>query len=84
MTDTPRMLDREFRSLVKACDIEDAPDNQLRECRRFFFAGARSYSHLVMTLADDRDEATDADMALMEALEAEMDAFLVDMQEGRA
>lgn len=84
MTDTPRMLDREFRSLVKACDIEDAPEEQLRECRRFFFAGARAYSSLIMTFADQGDEPTDADMALMDALEAEMETFFVDMQEGRA
>jgi hypothetical protein len=44
MTDTPRLLSREWDSFAAACELLDAPDNQKREMKRAFMAGARSYS----------------------------------------
>lgn len=84
MNDTPKFIEREWQSFVRAVQIENAPDLQKREMRRVFFAGARAYSSLLMRLTEAGDEPTDGDMALMEALEVEMAAFARDVAEGRA
>ncbi|UYW28334.1 hypothetical protein OKC48_07415 [Methylorubrum extorquens] len=84
MTDTPRLIEESWIRLAVAVEIGDAPAIQLREMRRAFFAGARSYSNLVMQHASQADEPTEGDMALMDALEAEMAAFVVDVENGRA
>ncbi|WP_375453491.1 hypothetical protein [uncultured Methylobacterium sp.] len=84
MTDSPRMLAREFDTFVEAVGIADAPASQKREMRRAFFAGARAYSGFIMRHASGGDEPTAEDLAMMEALEVEMAAFLDDMMKGRA
>lgn len=52
--------------------------------RRAYFADARGYSALVMQHASAGDEPTAADMTMMADLEAELDAFLADVESGRA
>ncbi|TXM72171.1 hypothetical protein FV226_13155 [Methylobacterium sp. WL12] len=78
------MLSREWDSFVEACDLQHAPEIQRREMKRAFMAGARSYSGLVMRHASGGDEVTETDLAMMEALEVEMAAFLKDVMAGRA
>lgn len=84
MSDTPRLLSREWDSFAAACELQDAPDIQRREMKRAFMAGARSYSGFIMRHASDGDDVTETDLAMMEALEIEMAAFLQDVLEGRA
>lgn len=84
MTDTPRLLAGEWETFVEAVGIADAPEIQKREMKRAFMAGARSYSGFIMRHASGGDEVTAEDLAMMEALEVEMAAFLKDMLEGRA
>lgn len=84
MSDSPRMLAKEFASFVEAVGISGAPAIQLVEMRRAFMAGARSYSSFIMRHASGGDEVTAEDLAMMEALEVEMAAFLDDVMEGRA
>lgn len=81
--DAPQLLEKEFRSFAKAVEIEDAGEVQLREMRRAFFAGARSYSALMMRALDPEEGVTDADLALMEAMEIEMSNFARDVVAGR-
>ncbi|MCJ2057312.1 hypothetical protein MKL09_12180 [Methylobacterium sp. J-048] len=78
------MLSREWDSFAAACELQDALEIQRREMKRAFMAGARSYSGLVMRHASDGDEVTEIDLAMMEALEVEMAAFLKNVMEGRA
>lgn len=84
MNDRPQLLEREWQDLVKKSGLSDASALQKREMRRAFFAGARAYSGLLLKHAEHIDEVTDGDMALMEALEAEMAGFLLDLEAGRA
>lgn len=84
MTDTPRLLAREWESFAEACELQDAPDIQKREMKRAFMAGARSYSGFLMRHASAGDEVTAEDLAMMMALEVEMAAFLKDVMAGRA
>jgi len=84
MTDTPRLLAREWETFVDAVGIAEAGEIQKREMKRAFIAGARSYSGFLMRHASARDEVTAEDLAMMEALEVEMAAFLEDVMEGRA
>ena len=84
MTDTPRLLAREWESFAEAIGISDAPAIQLVEMKRAFMAGARSYSGLIMRHASRDEDVTAEDVAMMEALEVEMAAFLDDVMAGRA
>lgn len=84
MTDRPRLLAREWESFAEAVGISDAPEIQKVEMKRAFMAGARSYSGLIMRRASGDEEVTAEDIAMMEALEVEMAAFLDDVMEGRA
>lgn len=84
MTDTPRLLSHEWDSFAEACELQDASDVQKREMKRAFMAGARSYSGLIMQHASAGEDVTDTDLAMMEALEVEMAAFLDDVMAGRA
>lgn len=88
MTDAPRLLDRELHSLLAKCftpqQLLTMDPVQRTEIRRFFFAGARAFSGLLMENASRGDEVSDGDMALMEALQAELDQFGADVAAGRA
>lgn len=83
MTDAPKMIEREFAAMMTASGLDGCPDLQRTQMRLAFFAGARAYSFIVMAHAEGGDDATDQDMALMEALEAELTAFADSLAEGR-
>jgi hypothetical protein len=57
---------------------------QRREMRRAFYAGARELLNTIMVGLDPGKEPTDADYARMDNLHAELEGFLVDLNEGRA
>jgi hypothetical protein len=80
----PRLLDREFAGMMTAAGADGCDPVQRQDMRRAFFAGAAAFNHLIMANADAGDEPTDNDMALMEALQAELDAFGGDLRNGRA
>jgi hypothetical protein len=84
MTDTPRMIAGGFDGFMAAVGLSDVGEGQRREMKRTFFAGARFYSSFLDEHASHEDELTDADIALCEALEVEMEAFAQDVLEGRA
>lgn len=76
----PRLLDKEFAGFMEAVGLSGASDIQRQEMRKAFFAGARAFWTLIEANTEGGDGATDQDMALMEALQAEMDAFLNDLK----
>lgn len=88
MTDRPRLLDKELQALLARCftpgQLRTMDPVQRTEIRRFFFAGARAFSGLLMDNASGGDAVTDGDMALMEALQAELEQFGADVAAGRA
>lgn len=62
----------------------NAPDVQRTECRRAFYQGALSLFHGMVKMFDPDKEPTEADLKKMEAISAEIDQFLEDLQQGRA
>jgi hypothetical protein len=84
MSGTPRLIQQEFEGWIKAVKLSGASPEQLREMRRAFFAGARAYSNLVIINAEDGDDVTENDLALMEGLELEMSRFCDDVLAGSA
>lgn len=88
MNDTPRMIAGGFDGFMEAIGLGHALvghsyRHQRSQMKRAFFAGARFYSSFVAEHASDEDKITDSDMALVEALDFEMAAFVNDVLEGR-
>lgn len=54
----------------------DAGSIQVLECKRAFFAGARSLLDLMMIASDPGDEVTATDEKIMAVIDAELDAFM--------
>ena len=62
-----------------------APRVQVTESRRAFYAGARALlAGMVEVLGTEDKEPTQADMATMDAIQAELDQFLKDIGDGKA
>ena len=57
---------------------------QLRESRRAFYAGAKTFLDGLLKGMGVGDEPTEPDMRLMDACVAELEAFYVAVREGRA
>lgn len=57
---------------------------QVTECRRAFYAGVEVLLRTIMRNLDPGDEPTEADMQRMADLEAELQAFVRDVEAGRA
>lgn len=57
---------------------------QVQETRRAFYAGAQAMLTVLLEILEPGAEATDKDIATMEALDAELRGFGVDVKEGRA
>ena len=62
----------------------DAPPIQVRETKRAFYAGAQHFLMSVMRIMDPEAEPTDADMARLEAMDQELQAFAREVAAGRA
>lgn len=80
----PRYLEREFRTCVAASYDREPPPGQMREMRRMFFAGALSFRTVLFNRMGGTDEIEPADIALMDQLQAELDAFGRALREGEA
>lgn len=61
-----------------ACELVDAPPDQLREMRMAFFAGAQHLFSSIMTVLDPGEEPTDKDLQRMDLIHQELDAFIKD------
>lgn len=90
MADRGRLIEAGWIGLRLAAVPLDAPAAQLDEMRTAFFAGAHHLLQSIMTMMDPGDEPTDADMARMDGIQAELDGFFEDFKlrhaqaEGRA
>jgi biotin synthase-like enzyme len=61
----------------------DAHVTQFIECKRAFYAGARSLLTDIMIMADPGADPTDEDMDMMEDLELELQQFAADVAAGK-
>jgi hypothetical protein len=73
----PAMMGARFELYRKLVIPPDAPQLQIDECRRAFVAGAVEVYRFLMDASTfvEGDEPTDADMAMMKALNDELDAL---------
>jgi len=60
------------------------PAIQIIECRRAFYAGAQGFLGSLMRSFDPGTEETEADMSLMEGIQAELDEFNEQVKKGLA
>jgi hypothetical protein len=90
LTREGKLIEAGFAGLRIACKLEDAPADQLDQMRSAFFAGALHLFASIVTVLDPGSEPTDADMASMSRIDAELRAFSQDFElrhlptEGRA
>jgi hypothetical protein len=72
---------RDFR--LKVIPL-DAPQVQVQESRRAFYAGANALLVGIIGMLDPGDDVTTKDLAGMDALAAELEQFARDILEGHA
>jgi hypothetical protein len=70
------LIEAGFVGLRLAAIPLDAPAIQIEEMRHAFFAGAQHLMSSIMTVLDPGAEVTDADVAHMDAIQAELDTFI--------
>lgn len=76
-------VERLWEDFRRGCLVE-APDVQVREMRRAFYMGASALLSGMGSLLSPDDEATDADLAVMQAVHDEIEEFLAAMLRGEA
>lgn len=62
----------------------NAPEVQRVESRRAFYAGAVSMWSGLMSILEPGEEPTEKDLATMDAIKAEIDAYVKELQSGKA
>ena len=80
LTDSGKLIECGWVGMRLACDLIDAPADQLREMRMAFFAGAQHLFGSIMTVLEPGDEPTDKDLARMDLIHKELDAFIKDFE----
>jgi hypothetical protein len=75
-SDQGKLIEAGWFSMVLACELEDAPDIQLKEMRMAFFAGAQHLFGSIMSILDPGEEPTDKDLERMDLIQKELDAFI--------
>lgn len=80
LTDKGKLIEAGWVGLRLACDLHDAPADQLQEMRQAFFAGAQHLFSSIMTILDPGSEPTDADLKRMDLIDQELRAFIADFE----
>jgi hypothetical protein len=75
LADEGKLIEAGWFSLQAAIMPADPPPVQIREMRLAFFAGAQHLFASIMTILEPGEEPTDADMARMGLIAAELQAF---------
>lgn len=70
-----KLIEAGWASLRATCMAADAPDDQVREMRMAFMAGAQHVFASVMEVMDPGDEPSEADLKRMDLIDAELRAF---------
>lgn len=78
LADQGKLIEAGWVGLRVACDLHDAPKDQLQEMRNAFFAGAQHLFSSIMTILDPGAEPTDKDLERMDLIDKELRAFIND------
>jgi hypothetical protein len=78
LADSGKLIEAGWVGMRLACDLVDAPSDQLREMRMAFFAGAQHLFGSIMTVLEPGDEPTDKDLQRMDLIDKELKAFIAD------
>jgi hypothetical protein len=80
LTDSGKLIEAGWVGLRIACDLIDAPADQLREMRMAFFAGAQHLFGSILNVLEPGEEPTDKDLQRMDLIHTELDAFIKDFE----
>jgi hypothetical protein len=75
LADQGKLIEAGFVGMRIACDLQNAPADQLREMRMAFFSGAQHLFSSIMTILEPGAEPTDKDLARMDLIETELQEF---------
>lgn len=79
LTDAGMLIEAGWIGLRIACDLQNAPKDQLEQMREAFFAGAQHTFHSITGgLLEPGVEPTDADLRRMDQIDHELRRFLAD------
>jgi hypothetical protein len=78
LTDSGKLIEVGWISMRLACDLIDAPADQLHEMWMAFFAGAQHLFGSIMTVLDPGEEPTNKDLQRMDLIDKELKAFIAD------
>jgi hypothetical protein len=83
----PNFVEANWKVFADRMGLAETSETQKREMRRAFFAGGMSIIDMLLTIFDDTgdpDDATDQDLSIMVAIQAEFDQFKRDLVAGKA
>ena len=76
LIDQGKLIEAGWVSMRLACDLEDAPPDQLHQMRMAFFAGAQHLMGSMMSALDPDAEPTEADLRRMGLIAGELEKFI--------
>jgi hypothetical protein len=79
LADEGRLVEAGWLSFRASVVAAQAPEDQLREMRIAFFAGAQHLFGSIMTILDPDDEPTAADLKRLDDINDELNDFLADI-----
>jgi hypothetical protein len=80
LADKGKLIEAGFVGMRLACDLDNAPADQLAEMRMAFFGGAQHLYSSIMTILEPGAEPTDKDLARMELIHNELQEFIKDFE----
>ena len=82
--DKELLIEKSWLSYRQSVIPKNAGPTQLIESRRAFYAGAQGLFTILVTILEPGQEATDADLATMDGIDAELKRFLDAVKAGLA
>lgn len=80
LIDSGKLIEAGWVSMRIACDLVDAPADQLREMRMAFFAGAQHLFGSILSVLEPGDEPTEKDLKRMDLIHTELQDFIKDFE----
>ena len=81
LTDAGLLIEAGWIGLRLACDLHDAPKQQLDDMRNAFFAGAQHAFHSITGgLLEPGEEPTEKDLKRMDNIDQELRRFIKDFE----
>jgi hypothetical protein len=80
LADQGKLIEAGFVGMRLACDLHDAPADQLREMRMAFFGGAQHLFSSIMSILEPGAEPTDKDIERLDLINTELQEFIKDFE----